>query len=187
MVIWIGLGIAVLAGIYAIWLYNRLVAYRQRTREAWSDILVQMQRRYDLIPNLVETVKGYAAHEKTTLDEVVAARNAAVAQTGTPDEQATAEATLNGALAHVFALSENYPDLKASANFQDLQHELSDSENRIQSARRHYNGSVKALNTAIESFPGNIVAGLFHFTPEPFFELEAGTAAEVERPVGVSF
>jgi LemA protein len=158
-------------GLFLIGLYNGLVKLRQLVRSAWSQIDVQLKRRYDLIPNLVETVKGYAKHERETLDAVVRARNAAVAAQGV-GEQAKAENALTGALRQLFALSERYPDLKANQNFLALQEELSATENRISFARQHYNDVTAQYNTRVQSFPANILAGAFGFKTESFFELE---------------
>ncbi|MEK7624589.1 MAG: LemA family protein [Patescibacteria group bacterium] len=165
-------------------IYNRLVQLRLRAKEALSDIDVQLKRRYDLIPNLVETVKGYLKHERTVLENVTQARTQAVNATGNPLERNDAETALSGTLKTLFAVAENYPDLKANANFLELQRELADTENKIQAARRFYNGNTRDLNTAIEAFPSNIIAGLFGFKAEKFFETE--TPAEKE-PVKVSF
>lgn len=188
MALWIVLAVAAILIVYVIALYNRLVSFRVRVRQAWSDVNVQLKRRYDLIPNLVETVKGYASHEKSTLEDVVSARNAAVAADGSsPSAKAASELRLGGALGGLFALAENYPDLKANQNFLALQHELTETENKIQSARRFYNGSVKELNTAIQSFPGNLIAGPFNFEQAAFFELEPSEAAKVSAPVKVDF
>ncbi len=164
------LGIIVVILLYIIFTYNSLVTIRNRIKEAWSDIDVQLKRRHDLIPNLVETVKGYASHEKETLEKVIAARNMAMSANGTK-EKAEAENVLSGTLKSLFALSENYPDLKASTNFLELQRELSDTENKIQAARRFYNGNVKDFNTKIEMFPVNIIANTFNFKPADFFAI----------------
>ncbi len=177
------LGIIVLLVLWIILSYNRFVRLIGKAKEAWSDIEVQLKRRYDLIPNLVNTVKGYAAHESGTLDKVITARSAAMSA-GTPEAKAQAENALAGTLKSLFALSENYPDLKANQNFLGLQQELSDTEDKIQAARRFYNGNVRDLNIATASFPGNVIAGLFHFAPMQLFELE--NAAEKE-PVSVQF
>lgn len=169
-----------------IWLilaYNGFVARVNRAKEALSDIDVQTKRRYDLIPNLVSTVKGYATHEAATFDNVTKARTAAMGATGM-QEKAEAENMLTGALKSLFAVSEAYPDLKANQNFLELQRELSDTENKIQASRRFYNGTVRDLNTAIESFPGNIIASTFHFSKMDLFELS--DAAE-GQPVKVQF
>ena len=172
---------------YFVSIYNGLVRMRNRVKEAWSDIEVQMKRRYDLIPNLVETVKGYAAHEKGTLDAVISARNSAMQNSGSPQDQAKDERTLAGALKSVFALAESYPYLKANQNFLELQKELTNTEDRIQSSRRFYNSAVMDLNTAIEVFPKNLVAQRFNFTKSEFFELDEAERKEAEKPVKVSF
>jgi LemA protein len=190
---WILIGVVAVLAVYVIYAYNRFVALIQRTKEAWADIDVQLKRRYDLIPNLIETVKGYAAHERETFDAVTKARASAtqihVDPTNITPEQITAmagaESALTGALSRLLAVAENYPDLKANQNFLELQRELSDTENKIQAARRFYNGNVRDLNIALQSFPSNIVGGAFNFQAEPFFELEEKS---VERePVKVSF
>lgn len=165
--------------IWAVGIYNGLVRLRTRVRAAWAQIDVQLKRRHDLIPNLVETVKGYAAHEKQTLERVIAARNQAVAATG-PAQSAAAENLLTGALRQIFALSEAYPDLKANVNFQQLSEELTSTENRIGFARQHYNESVREYNEAIQVFPAVIFAGMFRFTAEEFYELE--DQAEKQAP-----
>ena len=165
--------------------YNRLILLRNRVKEAWSDIDVLLKRRYDLIPNLVEVVKGYAAHEKSTLEEVIKARNMAMAASSkTVEEQAKSENFLSGTLKSLFAVTENYPDLKANVNFLELQRELVDTENKIQSSRRFYNTNVLALNTKIEMFPSNIIAGFFNFEKGQFFNLEN---EEERKAVKVSF
>lgn len=165
--------------------YNRLVAARTRAKEAWADIEVQLKRRYNLIPNLVETVKGYATHERETFDRVTKARAAAMGAQ-TPKEHAQAENVLTGALKSIFALAENYPQLRAVESFTKLQDELTDTEDKVQAARRFYNGMVRDLNIAIQSFPVNLLAGLFSFKSMEFFELAAGEEAAKE-PVKVSF
>ena len=166
--------------------YNLLVRSKNRAKEAWADIDVQLKRRYDLIPNLVESVKGYAAHERETLDNVTKARSAAInaEQSGNVKEMAQAENMLSGALKSLFALSEAYPQLRAVESFTKLQDELADTENKIQAARRFYNTNAMNLNTQIEQFPTNIVANMFGFKKEEFFELENETEKE---PVKVSF
>jgi LemA protein len=174
-------------GLYVIGLYNRFITLRTRVNEGWSDIQVQMKRRYDLIPNLVETVKGYAGHEKQTLEAVVAARNAAVSDNGPPSHQAQTEGILSGALRQLFALAEAYPDLKANTNFLSLQGQLAEAENLIQSARRYYNGTVKENNIMVEQFPSNIIANLFQFKLAEFFELAEGEAAAAAQPPKVTF
>ncbi len=165
--------------------YNRLVSLTNRAKEAWSDIQVQLKRRYDLIPNLVETVKGYATHESSAFENVTKARAAAMGASGLADK-AQAENMLTGALKSLFAVSEAYPDLKANQNFLQLQKELADTEDKIQASRRFYNTNVMSLNTTIESFPGNIIAGSFSFKQMDLFELSAGDAAAAE-PVQVKF
>ena len=167
---WIVLGIIVIAVLFAFGAYNRLVALSQRVGQAFADIDVQLKLRHDLIPNLVETVKGYAAHERGTLDEVVKARNAAVAAQG-PEQKAAAETMLSGALRQLFALSEAYPDLKANANFQALQAELSDIENKIAAARRFFNNAVQEYNTGTQRFPAALFASSLGFAPKEFFDL----------------
>mgnify|MGYP003748558597 FL=1 len=164
------IGIVVVLLLYIILTYNGLVTLRNRVKEAWSDIDVQLKRRYDLIPNLVEVVKGYASHEKETLERVITARNVAMSANGAK-EKGEAENVLSGALKNLFALSENYPDLKASTNFLELQRELADTENKIQAARRFYNGNVKDFNTKIETFPANIIANMFNFKANDFFSI----------------
>lgn len=167
-------------------LYNRFVALVNRAEEAWSDIDVQLRRRYDLIPNLVDTVKGYASHERETFNQVTEARSQAMQAEASGDtaKTAAAENQLAGALKSLFAVAEDYPDLKASENFQELQRELSDTENKIQAARRFYNSTVQTLNTAIQSFPHNLVASSFGFQPWEYFEIEE---AEAREPVNVEF
>lgn len=179
--LYILLGLVALIVLYVITTYNSLVSMRQRIGQAWSDIDVQLRRRYDLVPNLVETVKGYAGHEKTTLEAVIKARNMALANQGTPAEQAQSENILSGALKSLFALSEAYPDLKANQNFSDLQAELSELEHIIQNARRFYNGSVKEMNTKVQQFPSNLVANQFGFSEAEFFELDDAAAREAVK------
>ena len=176
----------VLVGLFAIVLfwamaaYNSLVRRRNRVKESWAQIDVQLKRRYDLIPNLVETVKGYASHEKETLENVIKARNMAV-NAGTVGEQAQAENMLTGALKSIFALSEAYPDLKANQNFLGLQEELSSTENKIGFARQHYNDEVRGFNTKIQVVPTNIVANMFGFKEAEYFELEDEAAREAPK------
>lgn len=172
--------------IYAMSLYNGLVRKRVETENAWSQIDVQLKRRSDLIPNLLETVKGYAAHESKTLEAVVSARNKAL---GAPDPQAriAAENALGGALRGLLAIAESYPDLKANQNFLSLQEELSSTENRIGFARQHYNDSVGLYNTALQSFPDNIFANSFNFKPAAFFELDEAEKQKVREVPRVSF
>ncbi|MDR0735076.1 MAG: LemA family protein [Elusimicrobiota bacterium] len=179
--------ILVLLLVYVIAVYNGLVVLRNRVREAWSDIEVQMKRRYDLIPNLIETVKGYAAHESGTFEKVIQARNAAMASHGTPAEKAQAENVLSGTLKSLFALAENYPQLKANENFLKLQFELTDTEDRIKASRRFYNTNVLALNNKIEIFPSNLIAQRFAFEKSEFFELDQSEAEAARKPVAVKF
>lgn len=178
------LGVIVIIALWAIGSYNSFVRLVNRTKEAWADIDVQLKRRYDLIPNLVETVKGYATHESSVFENVTKARAEAMGA-GTPAEKGVAENNLAGALKSVFAISEAYPDLKANQNFLSLQAELSDTEDKIQAARRFYNGNVRDLNIAIESFPGNVIASTFNFEKKELFELDNGDVAR--EAVKVSF
>ncbi len=171
--------------LWVIFAFNGLVTLTNRAKEAWADIAVQLKRRYDLIPNLVATVKGYAAHESTAFENVTKARSAAMGATA-PADKAQAENQLTGALKTLFAVSEAYPDLKANQNFLQLQKELGDTEDKIQSARRFYNTTVMALNTSTQSFPSNLIAGTFGFKPMDLFELAAADSAAAE-PVKVSF
>lgn len=173
----------VVAVLWFIFSYNKFVKLLTRAKEALSDIDVQMKRRYDLIPNLVETVKGYASHEQGTLEKVINARNMAMSAKGV-QEQGAANNMLTESLKSIFALSENYPDLKANTNFLELQRELSDTENKIQAGRRFYNTNVRDLNIGIDSFPGNVVAKIFGFAKMDFFELDNESARE---PVKVDF
>lgn len=172
--------------VWAVLTYNGLVSRRNRVDESWSGIDVQLKRRHDLIPNIVETVKGYATHEKSTLENVIQARNSAVSagESGNPGELAAAEGILSGALRQVFALSEAYPDLKANTNFLDLQQQLSDTEDKVSAARRIYNGNVRDYNTKIQQVPSNIIAGMGNFPIREFFEIE--DASERATPT-VSF
>jgi len=168
------LGIVVVVIIAVISMYNGLIRLKNRVAEAWSDIDVQLKRRYDLIPNLVNTVKGYASHEQETLEKVINARNVAMAAQGNSDAEAQgqAENALSGTLKSIFALAENYPDLKANTNFLELQRELSDTENKIQASRRFYNTNVRDFNTKIEVFPNNMIASWLKFSAFKFFEIE---------------
>jgi LemA protein len=167
---WIVLGVIVALVLWVIVIYNQLVAMRQRVNQSFADIDVQLKQRHDLIPNLVETVKGYAAHERGTLEAVVQARNAAMAAHG-PAQQAAAENILTGALRQLFALAEAYPDLKANQNFQQLQAELSDIENKLAAARRFFNSAVQEYNTGIQQFPAALFAATLGFTPRTFFDV----------------
>lgn len=182
-IIYVLLVIVVVLVFWVIFSYNRFIALINRAKEAWSDIDVQLKRRYDLIPNLVNTVKGYAIHESSTFDKVTQARTAAMGASNIADK-GKAENMLSGALKSVFALAEAYPDLKANQNFLSLQTELSDTENKIQASRRFYNGNVRDLNIAIETFPGNIIAGAFHFAKMELFTLDEEAA---KQPVEVKF
>ena len=185
-VIIILVGLLAAAGFYIMFTYNDFVGMRVRINEAWSDIEVQMKRRYDLIPNLVETVKGYATHEAGTLENVTRARAEAIANHGPPGDQAKSENFLTGALKSLFALSEAYPALKANENFLRLQHDLAEIEEKIQAARRYYNGTVRNNNTKVHRFPSNMVAQYFKFADAEFFELDEGDDA-ARQPVAVSF
>lgn len=174
--------IAVLV-LWAVFAYNSFIRLATRAKEAWSDIEVQMKRRYDLIPNLVNTVKGYASHESGTFEKVTEARTKAMGAQSVKDH-AEAENMLSSTLKSIFALSENYPDLKANQNFLELQRELSDTENKIQASRRFYNSNVRDLNIKIETFPSNLIAKVFNFAKLEFFELEE---VEAREPVKVQF
>ncbi len=173
--------------LYAILTYNGLVVARQRVKEGWSDIDTQLKRRYDLIPNLVETVKGYAKHESETLEKVIAARNTAMNTTGHGQDRTKAENMLTDSLKSIFALSENYPDLKAGTNFLELQREITDTEDKIQASRRFYNTTVLAMNTKVETFPSSVIAGLFRFDKETFFELDEAERKQAQVAPKVSF
>lgn len=191
-----GLILMIVAGVlvvWFIWMYNNFVKLTQNTKEAWADIDVQLKRRYDLIPNLIETVKGYASHEREALDSVTNARAKATQVHVDPSnitaEQITAmagaEQALGASLGKLMAIAEAYPDLKANQNFAQLQTELADTENKIQASRRFYNGNVRDLAIGLQSFPGNVIGNMFGFKEEKFFELEAGS--EQREPVKVSF
>ncbi len=190
---WIILGVIAVLVLYAILAYNKFVRLVQRTKEAWADIDVQLKRRYDLIPNLIETVKGYAAHEKGVFAEVTAARAEATKihvdpSKVTPEQiqaMAGAESALSSSLGKLLAVAEAYPDLKANQNFSELQTELTDTENKIQAARRFYNGNVRDLGIALQSFPSNIIGNIFNFKNEPYFELAENS--QEREPVKVSF
>ena len=175
--------IVVILGLFLITTYNRLITLRQRVKEAWSDIDIQLKRRHDLIPNLIETVKGYAAHERGTFDEVTKARADAVAAgaTGQPQQMAQAENVLTGALRSLFAVAENYPQLQAVQEFKDLSENLTATEDKIAFARRFYNGNVRDFNTALQTFPTNILASAFGFKPEQYFELADQTDRDVPQ------
>lgn len=184
-ILYILIGIVAVLAIFVIASFNGFVGKVNRTKEAWADIDVQLKRRYDLIPNLVETVKGYATHESAAFENVTKARAAAMGATGT-EAKAEAENVLSGTLKTLFAVSEAYPDLKANQNFLQLQKELGDTEDKIQAARRFYNSNVQDLNTSVQSFPGNVVAGMFNFKQMELFQLGAGEEAARE-PVAVKF
>lgn len=178
---WIILAVIVVIALWVIMIYNGLVSLRLRVDQAFADIDVQLRQRHDLIPNLVETVKGYAAHERGTLDEVIRARNAAMAAQG-PAQQAAAENALSGALRQLFALSESYPDLKANTNFQQLQAELTDVENKIAASRRFFNNSVGEYNARIQQFPAALFAASLGFAPKTFFDLGEDRKTMLEAP-----
>jgi len=180
--LWIILAVVI---VWVVYVFNRFVSLRNRTVEAWADIEVQLKRRYDLIPNLVNSVKGYATHESSAFENVTKARSVAMGATGPTGAHAQAENMLSGALKSLFAVAEAYPDLKANQNFLALQNELSDTENKIQAARRFYNSNVRDLNISVESFPGNIVAGVFKFSKKEFFDLADNDVAQ--NPVEVKF
>jgi len=178
------LGVGAVIIVWVVTYYNGFISLVNRTKEAWADIEVQLKRRYDLIPNLVNTVKGYATHESSAFENVTKARSVAMGA-GSLAEKAGAENMLSGALKSLFAVSEAYPDLKANTNFLELQRELSDTENKIQAARRFYNTNVRDLNTSIQQFPGNIIANMFHFSKMEFFDLADDDKAQ--EPVEVKF
>ena len=180
MIGWVVLGLLVLVGVVAIGMYNGLVRLKVQADNAWADIDVQLKRRYDLIPNLVETVKGYAGHEKGTLEAVVNARNRAMGATS-PGAKAEAENMLSGALKSLFALSEAYPQLRAIESFTSLQNSLSQIEDTVQNARRYYNAVVRDLNTKIQVFPTNLFAGMLGFKTREFFEVSAATEREAPK------
>ncbi len=171
--LWVILAVIAVGAIAVIGMYNSLIKLKNRVDEAWSDIDVQLKRRYDLIPNLVETVKGYAGHERETLEKVVQARNMAMAaqKGGDAKAQAEAENMLSGTLKSIFALAESYPDLKANQNFLELQRELTDTEDKIQASRRFYNGNVRDFNTKLQVFPTNLIANMLGFKAREFFEI----------------
>lgn len=183
--LYIFLAVIVVVAVWVIYAYNRFVAFANRCKEAWSDIDVQLKRRYDLIPNLVSTVQGYVKHEAGTLEKVTEARTKAMGAQSV-GEHAEAENMLSGALKSLFAVAESYPDLKANSNFVELQRELSDTENKIQAARRFYNSVVQDLQNALEQFPSNVVGKMFGFKPRDFFQLTESEAAAKE-PVKVKF
>lgn len=178
----------IIVGLVIVWMifaFNSLVSLKNRTKEAWADIEVQLKRRYDLIPNLVNTVKGYATHEASVFENVTKARTAAMNGQGPTKDHAESENMLTGALKSIFAVAEAYPDLKANQNFLSLQTELADTENKIQAARRFYNGNVRDINIKIESFPSNAIAGIFNFKKMDLFDLPDNDIAQ--NPVEVNF
>ena len=178
---WIILGLIAALAIYLVMTYNGLVAMRQRVNQAFADIDVQLKRRHDLIPNVIEAVRGYAAHERQTLDAVIQARKEASASRGSVEERASAENALTRSLRALFALAEAYPNLKANENFIALQEELASTENKIGFARQYYNDAAMQYKNKVEMFPGNIIAGIFHFQAEPFFQMEASGDREVPQ------
>jgi len=184
--VWIILGVVVVLALFLWMVYNSLITLKVRVDEAWSDITVQLKRRLDLIPNLVETVKGYAKHESSVFEQVTAARANALNAQGV---KATAEAEnqFEGALKSLFAVAEAYPDLKANQNFLELQQELVDTEDKIQASRRFYNGGVRELNTKIQVFPNNMIAGMFGFKSSDFYGLDEAEQKTAEKPVDVKF
>jgi LemA protein len=184
--LWVILGIVVLVLLWGVMAYNRFVSQRQSIRDAYSNIDTELRRRYDLIPNLVESVKGYAAHERATFENVTAARTAAMQAQG-PEQQAQAENMLTDALRRLFAVAEAYPELRASENFQALQAELATTEDRIQVSRRFYNATVRDFNERVQSVPSNVIASMFGFREEPFFEIEEGDRATLEQAPQVDF
>ena len=184
--LWIALGIVVLLLIVGVVSYNRFVSQRQGIRDAYANIDTELRRRYDLIPNLVETVKGYASHERQTFENVTRARQQAIAAQG-PAAQGQAENMLTAALRQLFAVAENYPQLQASDNFRALQVELSNTEDRIQTSRRFYNANVREYNERVQSVPSNVIASMFKFREEEFFEIEEGERAVMEEAPRVDF
>lgn len=183
---WVVLGVIVVLALWIMMIYNQLVAMRQRVSQAFADVDVQLKLRHDLIPNLVETVKGYASHERGTLEAVVQARNAAMSAQG-PAQQAAAENMLTGALRQLFALSEAYPDLKANQNFQQLQTEIADVENKIAASRRFFNNAVSEYNTGIQQFPAALFAASLGFREREFFDVGVETRAQLDKPPQVKF
>jgi LemA protein len=181
MILWIVLGVLLVLVLWAIAAYNGLVSIRNQCVEAWSNVDTELKRRYDLIPNLVNTVKGYAKHEKELLEQVVALREKAAANHGSPASQAKDEAALQSAVSQLMVRLEAYPDLKANVNFLELQQELANTENRIQAALRFYNGNVRENNNAIEQFPSNVIAGAFKFLKREFFELDLPEARQAPK------
>jgi LemA protein len=187
VVLYVILGLVLLALLFGVASYNRFVTQRNLIRDAFANIDTELRRRYDLIPNLVETVRGYAAHERETFEAVTRARAAAVSATGSPAEQAAAEGPLVAALRQLLVVAENYPELKANENFLQLQGELANTEDRIQTSRRFYNANVREYNRRVQSVPSNIIASMFGFREEEFFEIEPAMRATVEEPPRVDF
>jgi LemA protein len=181
------LGLVLLVGLAAVASYNRFITQRNLIRDAFANIDTELKRRYDLIPNLVETVRGYASHEREVLENVTRARAAAAAATGSPAEQAAAEGPLVAALRQLFAVAENYPQLRANENFLQLQQELGNTEDRIQASRRFYNANVRDYNRRVQSVPSNIIASMFNFKEEEFFEIEPAMRERVEEAPRVDF
>lgn len=180
ILVWVLIVVAVVLILYVIGIFNGLVRLKNRTKEAWSDIDVQLKRRYDLIPNLIKTVKGYATHEREVFEKVTETRANAISAKGVEDQQ-KAENMLTDALKSLFAVAENYPDLKASTNFLELQRELTDTEDKIEAARRFYNANVRDLNIKIESFPSNMVASMFGYKQMQLFEMEESQAEKAKE------
>jgi LemA protein len=187
VVLYVILGLVLLALLFGVASYNRFVTQRNLIRDAFANIDTELRRRYDLIPNLVETVRGYAAHERETFEAVTRARAAAVSATGSPAEQAAAEGPLVAALRQLLVVAENYPDLKANENFLQLQGELANTEDRIQTSRRFYNANVREYNRRVQSVPSNIIASMFGFREEEFFEIEPAMRETVEEAPRVDF
>jgi LemA protein len=187
IVLWIVLGVVVLIALGLVLSYNRFVSQRNLVRNSWANIDTELRRRYDLIPNLVETVKGYAAHEREVFEEVARARSAAAAATGSPAQQAAAEGPFVAALRQLFAVAENYPDLKANQNFLALQSEIANTEDRLQAARRFYNANVQDFNRRVQAFPSNLIARSFGFKEEEFFEIPEALRAQVAEAPRVDF
>jgi len=178
-ILWV---VVILIALFVVGVYNSLIRHRMRVKEAWADIEVQLKRRYDLIPNIVESVKGYATHEKEVFEKVAVARSQAMQAQGL--DKMKAENQLSDTIKSLFAVAENYPELKANENFLQLQNELVDTEDKIQAARRFYNGTVRDYNVAIQTFPSNLIAGMFGFKPESLFEIDE---PEEREPVKVQF
>ncbi len=186
-VLWVILGLLVVGALFAVGIYNRLVALRQTRKNAFSDIDVQLKQRFNLIPQLVETVKGYARHEKEVFENVTEARAQVGKTTGSGGERVKAEGLLGGALMGLLAVAENYPDLQADQNFRQLMAELSDIENKIAAARRFFNNATSEFNTALQQFPANIIAGMFGFSEEAFFELDDALEEQIRKAPEVKF